>query len=156
MVRVLLLKADEFGIDPAHQLHEQAVEIDEGLVPVFGDGQPRVAVSGRKPRPAPLARVPILIADEKIDESRLEIGARINSFAGRLFKTLVQLVRAAHLAGSGKSRLIVGRFGRMFLQGADQPGKLLAIRSQPRIVGDYHQPMRRVQDSRRLHQRIHH
>ena len=82
MVRIPLLKADELWFDPADQFHELAIQIDKGLVPVLRNGQPRVAVAGRKTRPAPLAPVPVRIADEKIDEPRLEIGPGVQRSQG--------------------------------------------------------------------------
>ena len=47
------------------------VEVDEGLVAILGYRVPGMAIPVGEPRPSPLAVMTVLVADEKVHQSRL-------------------------------------------------------------------------------------
>ena len=115
-----------------------------------------MAIPVGEPRPSPLAVMTVLVADEKVHESRLEKGSGIDAVAGAVFEVVPQLVGSAHLPGIGKAGGIVRAFGRMLLQQSYQARKGSAVLAEPGIIRNHYERVPRMEDAGGFHQRIDH
>src|SRR5207237_8441183 len=82
----------------AEHREEEPLETHEGLIAVLGDGLPERR--RRELGPAPLAPVPVPVADEDVEEPRLEERAGVDAAGGRGLQPLPELLAADDLGGA--------------------------------------------------------
>ena len=152
--RIRAFKLDRVRERHAYQHHGEAAVVNEGLVAILRYREPGMAVAIREARPPPLSEMTVFVIDEEVHQARLEKGPRIDAFARAVLQVIPHGLRPADLPGSGEPGRIVGPLGRVQLEGPDQPGEVLPVLAEPRVVRDYHERMLRMEDTGGLHERI--
>ena len=93
--RVFRTELHLLGADTPVQGHHESVVHDERLIAVLRDRAPQeAAVAVGEAGPRPLARVPVPIADEHVEEACLEVLARVGAVARPLLERVEERVGA--------------------------------------------------------------
>ena len=149
-------KLDDPRKNRADQHHGNAAVVDERLVAILGDREPGVAVAIGKARPSPLPGVTVLIADEKVHQPGLEEGPGVDALTGAVLEGLQHALGAADPPRAQEPRSIVRALGGMHLQRPYQAGIRVSVPPEPGVVRNHHEAVLRMEDARRLHERVNH
>ena len=139
----------------SRQVEDETFVARERLIAVVRNRLPLRPV--RELRPAPLVAVPVPIADEDVEEPRLQEGARVGLLPRIGGQALVERLVIEDLLRALEARAAVRRPPHgVLVELADQAREVLAELAQPRVVRHHDQALRAVQDARRGHQLVGH
>ena len=96
-------ESDVLGKQPARDSPDHSVHPRKGPVPVFGDGTPLGLALDFAPAPAPLARMPVPVAHQHIDEADPQVVAVVEGALRIGAHRVVNLVPVDDLSVAGVS-----------------------------------------------------
>src|SRR5450759_2973046 len=132
-IRILTLEGDETRLDEAHDTEHQALVRHERLVAINRNGFPRRLILFAYPRPLPLVRMPIVVADQQIHLACREQCACIDLRPRIGIDSPEQRVAVDDLARARESGSVL-RHIRTLLELAKHASKFLSELSEHGIV----------------------
>ena len=147
-IRILTLEGDETGLDEAHDTEHQALVRHERLVAINRYGLPRRLILFANPRPLPLVRMPIVVADQQIHLACREQCACIDLRPRIGIDSPEQRVAVDDLARARESGSVL-RHIRTLLELAKHAGKFLSELSEHGIVRHHRDDRSRMKHSGR-------
>ncbi len=136
------------------QVEHETLVARESLIAIVRDRHPLRPV--RELRPSPLVAVAVPVADQDVQEPRLEEGARVGPFPRIGRDALVERLVVEDLERAVESGAVRGGPGGELVELADEARELLSEFAQGGIVRHDHQPLRAVEDSGRVHELVGH
>src|SRR6266404_5939390 len=101
---ILLVESDEIRQDDPRNAHHDTPVRDEDLVAIDRYGFPGRFVFLPEPRPLPLIRMTVVVADEHVDFTRREQRSRIDARRRISVDLVEQRIAAPQLVGASKYR----------------------------------------------------
>src|SRR6266481_5254326 len=144
---ILLVESDEVRQDDPRKAHHDTPVRDEDLVTIDRYGFPGRFVFLSEPRPLPLIRMTVVVADEHVDFTRREQRSRIDTRRRIGVDLVEQRIAADDLVGAAKYRSFI-RNCRVLLELAQHAGELLSEFTEHGVVRHHGDGRRRMENSR--------